>query len=60
LTELAKKMPHGQDRDAILRKIRQVQTASHFNELMISPGLQAPTLSKEYRSRQLAASFFLD
>jgi hypothetical protein len=47
LTELAKKMPHGHDRDAILRKIRQVQTASHFNELMISPGLQAPTLSKE-------------
>jgi hypothetical protein len=36
-----------EDAHAILRKIRQVQTASHFNELMISPGLQAPTLSKE-------------
>jgi hypothetical protein len=38
----AAKLPHGAERDALLRKARQVRTASHVNEWLSSPGLQAP------------------
>ena len=33
---------HGPMRDAMLRKIRQLETASHVNEWLTSPGLQPP------------------
>jgi hypothetical protein len=38
----AAKLPHGAERDALLRKARQARTASHVNEWLSSPGLQAP------------------
>jgi hypothetical protein len=30
-------------KDALLKKIRQLETASHINEWLSSPGLQSPT-----------------
>lgn len=38
----AEKLPHGPEKDALLRKIRQLDTASHMNEWLSSPGLQTP------------------
>lgn len=35
-------LPHGPERDAIIRKARQLQTASHMDEWLSSPGLQPP------------------
>jgi hypothetical protein len=35
-------LPHGPKRDALLRKIRQLETASHMNEWLTSPGLRPP------------------
>lgn len=42
LKELAGRTPQGPDRDLILRKVRQVETALHINEWAVSPGLQPP------------------
>lgn len=42
LKEQAKTIPHGREREAILRKARQTETASHVDEWLSSPGLQAP------------------
>jgi len=39
----AEKLPPGRDRDALLKKARQLDTASHINEWLSSPGLRAPT-----------------
>ncbi|MDB5604031.1 MAG: hypothetical protein JWP25_931 [Bradyrhizobium sp.] len=39
--EAAGKLPDGQQRDALLRKARQVETAAHLNEWLSSPGLQS-------------------
>lgn len=39
----AEKLPPGKDRDALLKKARQPDTASHINEGLSSPGLRAPT-----------------
>jgi hypothetical protein len=36
----------GPQRDAVLKKIRQLETASHMSEWLSSTGLQAPTKSK--------------
>ena len=33
---------HGPQRDALLKKIRQLDTASHMNDWLRSPGLQPP------------------
>jgi hypothetical protein len=33
----------GPQRDALLKKIRQLETASHMSEWLSSPGLQPPT-----------------
>jgi hypothetical protein len=33
---------HGPQRDALVKKIRQLETASHMNEWLRSPGLQPP------------------
>jgi len=32
----------GPDRDALLEKVRQLETASHINEWLTSPGLRSP------------------
>jgi hypothetical protein len=42
LKEAAKALPQGQERAALIRKARQLETASHFNEWLSSPGLQPP------------------
>jgi hypothetical protein len=36
-------LPHGPERDALQKKIRQFAVAVHMNEWMTSPGLQPPT-----------------
>lgn len=33
----------GPQKDELLKKIRQLETAAHMNEWLSSPGLQAPT-----------------
>lgn len=38
----AEKLPHGPEREQILRKARQAETATHVDEWLSSPGLQAP------------------
>ena len=40
--QLAKLKP-GPEMDAIRKKIRQLETASHMSEWLSSPGLQTPT-----------------
>ncbi|HEV7217862.1 MAG TPA: hypothetical protein VGN39_03225 [Terriglobales bacterium] len=39
----AEKLPHGSERDQLLRKARQAETAFHVNNWLSSPGLQPPT-----------------
>jgi hypothetical protein len=36
------KLKHGPERDALLKKIRQLDTAAHLSEWLSSPGLQPP------------------
>ena len=36
-------LPPGPQKDALLKKIRQLETASHVNQGLTSPGLQPPT-----------------
>jgi hypothetical protein len=38
----AETLPHGHQRDLLETKARQAETASHVNEWLTSPGLQAP------------------
>jgi hypothetical protein len=38
----AEKLPHGKERDALVRKARQLQTASQVNQWLSSPELQPP------------------
>lgn len=38
----AEKLPHGKEREELLRKARQLETASHMNEWVSSPGLAPP------------------
>ncbi len=42
LREEAEKLPHGPERDALLKKVRQANTARHLSEWLTSPGLQPP------------------
>jgi hypothetical protein len=35
-------MPPGPERDALLRRARQMETASHMQDWLSSPGLQPP------------------
>lgn len=37
----AENLPHGPEREQILRKARQAETATHVDEWLSSPGLQA-------------------
>lgn len=42
LKDEANELPPGPLRDATIRRARQAVTASHVNEWLSSPGLQAP------------------
>jgi hypothetical protein len=42
LREQAKAMPHGVERENLIRRARQAETASHMNEWLTSPGLVSP------------------
>jgi hypothetical protein len=41
--ERASILPAGQEKDDLLRRARQADTASHLDEWINSPGLQPPT-----------------
>jgi hypothetical protein len=38
----AEKLPHGKERDALMRKARRLQTASQINQWLSSPELRPP------------------
>ena len=42
LRQKARTAPAGKERESLLRKARQLETASHINEWLSSPGLQTP------------------
>jgi hypothetical protein len=42
LRQQARTAPAGKERHSLLRKARQLETASHINEWLSSPGLQTP------------------
>ncbi len=42
LREEAKRLPHGPEREILLRKARQAETGSHISDWLRSPGLQPP------------------
>jgi hypothetical protein len=42
LREQAKTLPPGTERDELIRKARQAETASRVNEWLTSPGLASP------------------
>jgi len=42
LKDEANALRPGAERDAMIRKARQTETASHINEWISSPGLRAP------------------
>jgi len=42
LRERAGKLPHGCERETLLRKARQAETGSHMTEWLTSPGLRPP------------------
>jgi hypothetical protein len=39
----AAKLPHGREREGLLRRARQLEAASHINEWLSSSGLKPPT-----------------
>ena len=43
LREQAKTMPPGVERDDLIRRARQAETASNINAWLTSPGLVSPT-----------------
>jgi len=43
LKEQAKGLPLGPDREALMRRARQMDVAAHLNEWLTSPGLRPPT-----------------
>jgi hypothetical protein len=42
LRQEAEKVPHGHERDQLLRKARRAETALHVNDWLSSPGLRTP------------------
>jgi hypothetical protein len=42
LEDQARLLPHGPQKDVLLRKIRQVETACHMKDWLQSPGLKSP------------------
>jgi hypothetical protein len=43
LRKEARGTPPGAERDRLIRRARQAETASHMSEWLSSPGLKAPT-----------------
>ncbi|MCC8961486.1 hypothetical protein H8A95_03915 [Bradyrhizobium sp. Pear76] len=43
LRETAKALPLGRERESLLRKARQDETAAHLTEWLTSPGLRSPS-----------------
>jgi hypothetical protein len=43
LRKEARGTPHGVQRERLIRRARQAETAAHINEWLRSPGLRAPT-----------------
>ena len=41
-TQRLAEAPHGPERNALVKKIRQIETAESLNEWLSSPGLRAP------------------
>jgi hypothetical protein len=39
----AERLPYGKEHEDLLRKAHQLETASHINQWLSSPGLQPPT-----------------
>lgn len=39
----AEGLPHGKEKDALLKMARQLETASQINQWISSPGLKPPT-----------------
>jgi hypothetical protein len=39
----AQKLPRGKERDALIRKARQLETASHVNDWLLSADLKPPS-----------------
>lgn len=39
----AEQLPPGTERELLIRRARQAETASHMNDWLRSPGLKAPT-----------------
>jgi hypothetical protein len=37
-----KKLPHGKEREALVRRARELETASHMNAWLSSPELKTP------------------
>lgn len=42
LKEQARRMPPGKERDILMRRARQAETAAHINAWLTSPGLRSP------------------
>jgi len=42
LRDEAKRLPHGPEREILLRKARQAETGSHISDWLRSSGLQPP------------------
>jgi hypothetical protein len=42
IQEQVKSLPHGKEREILVRKARQLETALRVNEWLSSPGLSAP------------------
>jgi hypothetical protein len=42
IQEQVKSLPHSEERELLVRKARQLETALHVNEWILSPGLQPP------------------
>ena len=38
----AQKLPHGEERDALMKRARQLKIASQINQWLSSPGLRPP------------------
>jgi hypothetical protein len=43
MKERAKCLPPGKEREVLLRRARQAETAAHINEWLTSPGLKSPS-----------------
>ena len=40
--EAAERLPHGQEREALLKKARQAEMAAHLNAMLVSPDAESP------------------